>query len=536
MYKSVKVGGFGQSGACNINVLCPLGNGWEPERNSVALGLSGDGTGRFSGSMIMNTCGTNRPFFLTANHVYNLATPVQNVSGWRFTFQAWSPTCTPSQNSDGVTYNGSTLRANWANSDFCLVELNTTPPTNSGINYAGWTRSTTPAQNATGIHHPRGDVMKISRANNTVTRTGYYTSGTTYWQANWSPQNNGAGQTVTAVTERGSSGSPLFDQNHRIIGQLHGGPSVCSGSQLWDYYGSFDVSWTGGGTNATRLSNWLDPSNTGAVTTTTTNIALLTPAITGDDIVCTTSNLYTITNLPLGATVQWQATPAGVVTINTPTSPQTTLTKNSNGIITLTATISNACGGQITVQKNNIRVGGFSSSDYPISGPSSACNNQTVYFSTNDLPGATNYQWTWSSSWTYVSGQGTRYLALRTGGTTGSFAVTVRVANACDAGGSPAVKIVQVNNCGFSFTASPNPSTGSVTVSTNSRTLSETNTPPDRIYQLKVTDQNGNVKKQFSYSGGVTTATINLNNLIAGIYTIQAYNGSGWSSQQIVRQ
>lgn len=279
VYKT-KVGGFGRSGACNINVLCPLGNGWEPERNSVALGISGDGTGTFSGSMIMNTCGTNRPFFLTANHVYDLATPVQNVSGWRFTFQAWSATCTPSQNSDGVTYNGSTLRANWASSDFCLVELNNTPPANSGINYAGWTRSTTPAQNATGIHHPSGDVMKISRADNAVTRTGYYTSGTTHWQANWSPQNNGAGQIVTPVTEGGSSGSPLFDQNHRIIGQLHGGPSVCGGSQLWDYYGSFDVSWTGGGSNGTQLSNWLDPTNTGLMTTNTTNVANLPASVT----------------------------------------------------------------------------------------------------------------------------------------------------------------------------------------------------------------------------------------------------------------
>lgn len=45
VYKTEKVGGFGQSGACNLNVLCPLGNGWDPERNSVALGISGDGNG-----------------------------------------------------------------------------------------------------------------------------------------------------------------------------------------------------------------------------------------------------------------------------------------------------------------------------------------------------------------------------------------------------------------------------------------------------------------------------------------------------------
>jgi hypothetical protein len=137
---------------------------------------------------------------------------------------------------------------------FCL-SINTTPPVNSGIHYAGWSRSTVAANNATGIHHPRRDVMKISRANNPVSVASAFGTTNQHWRADWSPQNNGAGQTVTPITEPVSSGSPLFDQNHRIIGQLHGGPSFCGGTQLWDFYGRFDLSWTGGGTNATRLSN-----------------------------------------------------------------------------------------------------------------------------------------------------------------------------------------------------------------------------------------------------------------------------------------
>jgi hypothetical protein len=70
------------------------------------------------------------------------------------------------------------------------------------------------------------------------------------------------------VTEPGSSGSPLYSQAGRFIGQLHGGPSSCgaTGDNLSDYYGRFSVSWAGGGTNATRLSNWLDAGGTGATT------------------------------------------------------------------------------------------------------------------------------------------------------------------------------------------------------------------------------------------------------------------------------
>ncbi len=45
----------------------------------------------------------------------------------------------------------------------------------------------------------------------------------------------------------------------RYIGQLHGGPSACGAADLSDYYGRFSGSWTGGGTNDTSVSNWLDP-------------------------------------------------------------------------------------------------------------------------------------------------------------------------------------------------------------------------------------------------------------------------------------
>ena len=304
IYKN-KTSGFGQSGACNINVLCPLGIGWEAERNSVGILMSSNGTSFCTGSMVMNTCNSSRPFFLTANHCY----AGDNVGLWRFGFQGWSPTCSPSQNSDGIIFNGSTLKANWAPSDFCLVELNNTPAATSGINYSGWNKSATPATKGMGIHHPAGDVMKISEANNPVIKSGYYTStGVTHWKANW----------TQAVTEGGSSGSPLYDQNHKIIGQLHGGPSACNSTQLWDYYGCFDISWIGGGTATTGLSAWLDPANTGAITTNTTTIA----SLAGQAISITsqpnnvntcqgTSASFAVAVSGAGTTYQWQSSPQG---------------------------------------------------------------------------------------------------------------------------------------------------------------------------------------------------------------------------------
>ena len=53
------------------------------------------------------------------------------------------------------------------------------------------------------------------------------------------------------TTEPGSSGSPLFDPDHCIVGQLFGGFAACS-NDLEDWYGRFYVSWTGGGTSDSR--------------------------------------------------------------------------------------------------------------------------------------------------------------------------------------------------------------------------------------------------------------------------------------------
>jgi lysyl endopeptidase len=93
--------------------------------------------------------------------------------------------------------------------------------------------------------------MKIStfttpllRADNSIL-CGINPIGDLQWIVNWN----------SGITEGGSSGSPLFDQNHRVVGQLGGGPSSCTATAACrqDAYGRFDNSWTGGGTNATEV-------------------------------------------------------------------------------------------------------------------------------------------------------------------------------------------------------------------------------------------------------------------------------------------
>jgi lysyl endopeptidase len=84
--------GFLNSEACNINVLCPIGNGWENERNSVALILNSSSSAFCSGALINNTANLDIPYILTADHCFTGNTGLNDCSGWKFTFQAWSPT------------------------------------------------------------------------------------------------------------------------------------------------------------------------------------------------------------------------------------------------------------------------------------------------------------------------------------------------------------------------------------------------------------------------------------------------------------
>ena len=63
--KAIK--GLNDAGACNHDVLCPLGVGWEDQINSVAMIIVG-GSGSCTGVLVNNTSNDGTPYFLSANH------------------------------------------------------------------------------------------------------------------------------------------------------------------------------------------------------------------------------------------------------------------------------------------------------------------------------------------------------------------------------------------------------------------------------------------------------------------------------------
>lgn len=247
---------FGSSGSCNMNVNCPDGAGWVNERNSAVMLVSG-GSGFCSGALINNTQNDGKPYVLTANHCYS------DPTNWVFRFNWQATGCTnPGSSPTFQSLSGSVLRARRTASDFCLVEItgglvNNTVPLTYSPYFAGWDNSGTNPTATVCVHHPSGDIKKISfddAAAVPATAMGSEAQGV--WQVEWDRN---------TTTEGGSSGSPLFDQNHRIIGQLWGGGASCSNLSAPDYYGRLSKSWNPASSNNTNhLKSWLDPNNTGA--------------------------------------------------------------------------------------------------------------------------------------------------------------------------------------------------------------------------------------------------------------------------------
>lgn len=258
-----------KSGSCNVDVACSQGNGWQDQMSSVGQYTFSSGGSSYvcTGTLVANTGNTATPYFLTANHCLSTQTVASTVVVY-WNYQ--NPQCrAPGSSASGTaiskstfsshSQSGSTLRATYAPSDMTLLQLSSNVPTAASPFFSGWSRSTAAPTSARGIHHPAGHEKRFSTDNNALTVSAYGGgSGTTHWRVgNWE----------SGTTEGGSSGSGLWNQSGLLVGQLHGGSAAC-GNTLSDYYGRLSVSWTGGGTNATRLSNWLDPGNTGATTKT----------------------------------------------------------------------------------------------------------------------------------------------------------------------------------------------------------------------------------------------------------------------------
>jgi len=243
---------YGSSQPCNVDINCGSGNDWQVEKNSVVRIIAG-GTELGSGFLVNNTRQENIAFVITANHVIRTA---QNAINSVYVFRYESPYC---DGPDGLTeysLSGAELMAEDMSTDFSLVRLISFPPITYRPYLAGWDVRGIAPDNTVTIHHPSGDVKKITTDMDSPiisTFQNLYTNG--FWKIlRWEE----------GTTEGGSSGAPLFNEDHRVVGYLSGGEAVC-GNSVNDYFARMDISYDLNSDFYGSLKPWLDPARTGVL-------------------------------------------------------------------------------------------------------------------------------------------------------------------------------------------------------------------------------------------------------------------------------
>ena len=306
-----KKDGHKAAGGCQVDVNChPEGDDWQKEKRAVCY-IRYNGNTLCSGTLINNVNNDGRAYFLTANHCVSTQKYAEKCV---FYFNYEKPSCGSGNGSLSQSISGADLRATGYDSDFTLLELSKKPLSTFRPYFAGWDRND--VQNAGGvcIHHPSGDVKKISTYAMIPQPTEYMDNtinlNEAHWRVVWirTATNHG-------VTEGGSSGSPLFNADKRIIGQLHGGTSYCHTLSNPDWYGRFDFSWTGNNTASTRLVTWLNPNNDrfaldgidACATGTAVNLTLNNTISSGIHTYQATNKIESTSTIQSGATVKYEA-------------------------------------------------------------------------------------------------------------------------------------------------------------------------------------------------------------------------------------
>jgi len=253
----IKTGYFGNSGDCNVNVNCSDDTPDTVQQSVCKIMI--DGSMLCTGTLINNTRNDGTPYFITAAHCLTNANSDKSII---FYFNYETPSCIPFvEGAKTQTLTGSTLKAQVDTLDFALVEIDDMPPATYRPYWAGWNIVTAPVAPFVSIHHPQGDVKKISLESDNLIATTFDANdvnGNKFVKdAHWLVQTWESG-----TTEGGSSGGGIFDADAKLVGTLSGGEAYC-GHSVNDYFARLNKMWDYLAEDDQQVAHWLDPDNTG---------------------------------------------------------------------------------------------------------------------------------------------------------------------------------------------------------------------------------------------------------------------------------
>ncbi len=240
-----------ESQACEQDATCD--DTYANQRNAVArMVFTSNGSSYLcTGTLLNDATSSGIPYFLTANHCISSQTVASTLqTDWFYR----SPTCNSRTLSSASTkrYNGGKLLYNSSSNDVSFLKLNDEAPV--GAFFAGWDATKQGiSTSVVGLHHPAGDLLKLSLGHITSFLACTPGTGNTF-QCGTAGEDTGNFYRVNwmrGTTEGGSSGSALFKGGSHVIGTLYGGSSSCTTSAAPEVYGRFDLAYEAG------LKEWL---------------------------------------------------------------------------------------------------------------------------------------------------------------------------------------------------------------------------------------------------------------------------------------
>lgn len=272
---------IGASGSCNVDLACSGLASQAAFRDAAAavaqmVFTDAGYTSLCTGTLLNDSDSASQiPYFFSANHCFENAsapykTPaqMQTVANslttlWGFEASACAsrtPRSDWTQRSGGATFLYNDVTA-----DAMLLRLNDTPP--AGAYFSGWDPNpVAPGSGVIAIHHPEGDLKKVSEglAQRFSTSPGVAGGSASFIEVQWS----------RGTTERGSSGSGLWTASgsqYVFRGSLWGGTAFCTNPSGTDFYSRLDLVYPaiashlgssgGGGVDYTDL--WWNPNESG---------------------------------------------------------------------------------------------------------------------------------------------------------------------------------------------------------------------------------------------------------------------------------
>ncbi|QDH78709.1 T9SS type A sorting domain-containing protein [Echinicola soli] len=533
---SIQSACFGCSASCNQNIKCF--STYEEESHGVMLMLVKSG-GTYStigtGALLNNGKQDYEPIVLTAVHV----SPTIYLDSMQFMFHYRSPQCNPTSNgpTNIIVQGASPLGPSDGTTDLRLLKLDVNPHNspvfnNNPVSYLGWSINSNPIGSVVGIHHPVSDVQKFlagdvpSLRNDTSGPGNYY-----YWEFNLT---NGLLQPV-------SSGSPLLDDNKRVIGANHGrdpGDNYdCNYSNNPKVlYGRLNRSWD-------IFSQYLDPNNEGlvALNTITNQPGAETKGyIEGLDYLCSSTN-YELKNSPLEFSINWTVSPAGLVTNSSGTGPIANLSPSSpsaSGDAVLTFTITSTGGSVQTEVNKTIKVGKPGVSSIWSATSSTGLNLPVPFVATypDRCDEILDAEWdVYPTTVTIMEESGFPCAYPNNTGVqisfhnSGSYSVRVRVKNGCGWGGWSNPTYIQANNfLAFDYTVYPNPASNEINIEIQDGPEKSTSSP-DLIkqspFEVNIFDELGNLMLSTEMSD--TKFKLDVSALTEGYYFMHIKHDKG---------